>query len=145
MGSLNLPLPKIMNAILCEDVRREVNGKHTIVGAVSEGLNIASFPGQIRVAVYLELALVNAGEHSLYIRLSYSKVAPVVIQVDLQTETKNTVAGIGVPSFNLPVTAPGWIVLEISEDEQKWRRVLRRPVGVGPIPFPSVLPPPDAQ
>jgi hypothetical protein len=122
-----------------------VNGKHTIVGAVSEGLNVASFPGQIRVAVYLEMALSNVGDHRFYIRLSYSKVDPVVIQVDLHIEKENTVAGMGVPSFNLPVIAPGWIVLEISEDEQKWRRVLRRPVRVGAIPFPNVLPPPDAQ
>lgn len=130
---------KIENAILCEDVRRELNGKHTIIGAVSQGFSVASLPGQIRIAAYLEVKFANSGRQEVFIRIGYGKEkAAAIIKAELEISDASAPIGLPVPSFNLMVQEPGHLTLEVSSDEKQWKRAFRRPIEVGEVPHPIV-------
>lgn len=62
-------------AIFCEDVRREAQGRNTIIGVMPDTVRVPSFPGEMRrLALYIRLRLnIEASyESPIFIRVTSS-------------------------------------------------------------------------
>jgi len=59
---------KIEYAILCDDVRREDNGKLIIIGAYASDIRVSSYPAVLRLSAVLALRSAEGGDDLLKIR-----------------------------------------------------------------------------
>ena len=141
------PLPfKVRNAILCEDVREEINGKHVLVGVVSEGFVVREFPAELRIATYLEVQLTSSpGAHEFFVRLGYTAgKAPLLIRAQVLFPKAGTRYAISTPPMQLRAERPGHIVGALSTDRKTWTTYLRRSIAQGEVHSPVSFEPPSS-
>lgn len=71
----------IVAAIMCEEVRKELSFRDTILGAVPDGLAIAAFPAAIRCAFWLSLRAegLGPGVHTLRLLLTQAGSVTAVV------------------------------------------------------------------
>jgi hypothetical protein len=108
---------KVLSFITCEDVRREADGKTTLVG-MYEALNVKSTAFAaggiaIRVATHMRL-LLDPGERPdhLHIKISYNDVVAAEADATINIVSADKPLNLGSPMITVPVTGPGEMRLE---------------------------------
>jgi hypothetical protein len=113
-------------ALVCDDVRKEINGKDILIGVYSGGILVPQFPGEVTMALYLQyeptvtgkidgsIRLTNGGDTTFY----QGNFNVSIARVELSS--------MAFPSVVMPVFAPTNYVFEIKESgETEWRVVKR--------------------
>lgn len=54
--------PKIISALLCEDIRQELSGKFSLAGVFGSGMNVPSIPATFIVGLFAEVLFSETGE-----------------------------------------------------------------------------------
>jgi hypothetical protein len=133
---MNLVLNDIIslnNFLLCEDVREEINRKHTLVGVYSGGILVAKFPANIRLAAFLELSFQTDGKHILFLRMRYKEREIAQLEAEITVGT----AGVGIlalQSFNLNALEAGNFEIDVSANKETWMLAIKKSISVGEIP-----------
>jgi hypothetical protein len=122
------PLCKVINAILCDDVRKEAGtNKHILIGTYSGDVRVgAELPKHSRFAVYLEL-FVPRGEHSLEMRFS----GPGDESATMSAEIAQPVDGAAVlatPSMEVYLEREGVFRVDLKFGDGRWKCVLKKRV-----------------
>lgn len=60
---------EIVNALVCEDVRREVNGKEILIGVYGNAIVVPSFPVDLNLMFWFQ-ARAPQGDHELRLRIA---------------------------------------------------------------------------
>jgi len=131
--SRNPPLPTVVFAVLCEDVREEVNRKHSLMGVYSGNILVPQFPAHLRLALYADLNLPGRGEYALSLRANYDGKEQFNLKAQIKSEKLGSSALV-LPSFVLKVPDEGDFVLDYSFDGGEWQQLMKKHVSVGEIP-----------
>ncbi|GBQ99876.1 hypothetical protein AA23498_3579 [Acetobacter nitrogenifigens DSM 23921 = NBRC 105050] len=79
--------PQILSHVICDEVRREDNGKQLLIGVYSEGMIYSGeIPGHVRICVWIQI--------------QYISNAKVTLEVDL---SRNGVIGENILTMGIPV------------------------------------------
>lgn len=65
---------EVVNALVCEDVRREINGKEILIGVYGSAIVVPSFPLDLNVMCWFQVRAPK-GDHELKLRLTNSSEA----------------------------------------------------------------------
>lgn len=131
---MGAPQIRIKSAILCEEVRAEVGGKHTLLGVFSGNINVSKFPASIRLAMYFELETSEEAVFTSKIRIKYGNKDPVVGDAEIRATEKT--AALVTPMMNLSAEEEGDFVTEISFGDDQWQEVIRKHIAIGPVEQP---------
>lgn len=63
-------MPADISLLLCEDIRREDNGKYILIGIFNEGINAYKLPLSTALSTFISIRNCSAGEHKLQIMVS---------------------------------------------------------------------------
>jgi len=124
-----VPGVQITAAILCEEVRSELNGKSTLLGVYSGDLLVPELPANLRLGVYAEATASLAYKGPLHVRFLLNGE-----QIVLGNGTLNTEAGyIALPVSGMIVgcNKPGIVSVEFSPDATLWKEVISRQLKIG--------------
>lgn len=130
-------------ALLCEDVREEVNRKHALLGVFAGDVLVQSFPATIKFAVYVVMKVTESKQRTLAIRARFdADQGGIMAQASLGPEHSGISVAI-IPQFYVTTEVPGRFVVEISAEEGKWMELVSKAVSQGVIPSvtPPILPP----
>lgn len=61
---------KVEAAILCDDVRTEINGKPFLIGVYLKGIVVQGFPANINVCIWIQFSATELGSYVGEIRLA---------------------------------------------------------------------------
>lgn len=105
--------------LACEDVRYEIGHKATIVGVFS-GVVLDDFPRAIRLALWLEYLVKEAGKYNFSVRVDTPTVESAVV-IDLEVEAKEPFETLvtGIPPFPLKIEKCGEISIFTKETKNK--------------------------
>lgn len=136
----------IGNVLLCEDVRPESNGKHTLLGVYAGDLLVQEFIGQLRMALYLELTAKRIGEVSAHVELAFNEVVLAGAEATFYFKKVTDPAVLTFPMFPVPLSGPGTLSVDVICGGIR-RRALGKPVRQVDIKvlFPNASPPPAAR
>jgi hypothetical protein len=117
-------LVKIENVVLCEGVRYEVGGKHTLYGVFSPELDMSEFPGFILIASWISISIQEAKEFSGLFR-----VRDDAKKVLSQANFKFGMTRLGMPSIvigpvPLHIDKPGIITFDWKIEGQNWQKII---------------------
>jgi hypothetical protein len=129
-------LPKVKVALLCDDVRREINGKEIIIGVFSDQINVVTFPVGIMITLYMrvlfdksltkypvEIRAINAAGNQLV------PIAKSTLDSMDATHTSTIVLG----PIPLQIQAPGPISFQWRiEGGDEWSTIIALDVGQAP-------------
>lgn len=126
-----MPL-KIKNAILCDSVRTEDNGKHILIGVYSGDIVFAKFPARVSFTYWVQLIPpVQSGEVAFDMKIKAPGFkAPMTSEITLLIENEEELAVlvIVIPAIN--ILKQGDLTLSMREKGDRWTKVLSKKVSM---------------
>lgn len=120
--------------VVCEDVRKEANGKEILLGVFSGGVLLPSVPATIVLAFWVHFDAKETGEVALQFRLMGPARAQLAL-LDARMEVAKAGPGaIFVPPVPVHVQVPGTLSLEMNESGGRWQTLKTVGVEVGLVP-----------
>lgn len=121
-------------ALLCEDIREEINRKHALLGVFGGDILVQSLPATIKLAVYVVLRVTEPKERTLSIRARFAiDDEGLVAKATLGPQFSGVTVAI-IPQFFVTTEVDGQFLVEISGEDGQWAQLISKSVGVGVIP-----------
>src|SRR6185437_1672746 len=123
--------------IVCDDLRKEVNGKDILIGVYAGDIVLASFPAWFPCALWIEIETVETGEYELLFRLSLTGKPHLQFKVRMEVQQPGT-TGLGLPGLQLQAENESELIIEALDGED-WKVLKRKRVIKGNVslPFPT--------
>lgn len=113
------------NAILCESVRREHDGKHTLVGAVVGGLETDQNEFDEKLSLFASFDDLPQGAHKLCLRLTPPSKHPQVTQYTLQVDDSDQAILLVISGIPFKTSNSGFFIFHYQFDgEKRWRKLI---------------------
>jgi len=127
--------------VICDDVRREMNGKDLLIGVYAGDIVTPIIPFQLVLSFWLEWHPPSLGRRDLYFRVTFADqtLGKVKIEATIGELTPTTVA---LPGLLIAGMNEGELLLEYSSDDREWTLLKKKMVRKGPVPstIPAPLP-----
>lgn len=123
---------KIGNALLCEDVRKEDNGKQILIGVFPGDLLIPDFPAQVQLAFYIEL-IAPAGVTELEIRMSGPQKGRAILRAKIDHEMEGP-AAVATPKISVLMEKEGIFRIDARVPDGHWSNLITKKVSLGVSP-----------
>jgi hypothetical protein len=126
---------EVLTAIVCDDVRREWNGKDILVGVYGSGIKFDQIPNVLVATLWVELNCQKTGEFEFFLRVLgqdqhvvFQPANPVKLNVP-----EVGFSNVALPGIALQVTSTGKLQFQFSPDAEHWDTIRTLNVIVGPI------------
>ena len=84
---MSLQSPRVRGAILCDDVRTELNGKHILIGIYGPEIGVQEIPGKAKFRLAVLVDVPRSGDFDLKIRvLDTSNRTAIEANILMKTE-----------------------------------------------------------
>lgn len=134
--SSKLAKPRVSKWVVCEDIRREINHKNTLIGVFAGPLRVREFPAFLRVAIYMEVEGAKKGQ-KFQVKLQHGGNEPIMAEGEITVDEPLAPLALGGLAFNLP--EPMDMTLDMSFDGETWERILTVPfIQADPSAFPQL-------
>ena len=111
---------RVGNALVCEDVRPELGGKHSLLGVYSGDILVPEFKNFLRATIYIELFALKLGTIRLEVVISYDDKEIIKLIAEFDFRDTRDPALIVSPTFPIPLTGAGLIIVNaICEGQEK--------------------------
>lgn len=121
-------------AVICDDIRREDNGKLIYIGVYGRDIQVSSMPATLALSVALSLTVDEAGEINLEFAWEYE--GKTISRGKGQIAMAEPGVGmINIPALPIPdLKEPGKLEFKVRFDDKDWETVSVLPViNRGPI------------
>lgn len=129
---------KVMNVIICDEVRRESNGKHIIIGVYPNDILVAEsdFPSVIPLTIWAQLDLDDPKHKLEYeFRTTLNDTELFRANASAGVDGPNMLATIVLMKLPIPLSGAGILKFQIREIGKRWK--LLKPLGVRLKPDPQ--------
>lgn len=127
--------------VMCEDVREEKNGKHSLIGVYSGDILISELPGDISMAFFIEIIIREVGLHELQLRLSGPGAHSATLKAQVDLTEKNAVSVLKTPRIQAGLEEPGTFRFDISTDGETWENLITKQISLMPSSATASPPP----
>jgi hypothetical protein len=128
------------HAILCEDIRKEDNGKLILIGVYLSKVVVPEFPINIFLAEYVELFSDDLGDHDIFFRFHIGKITkknkPLVLSGIVNVVEPGSIA-INLPKQGMTIESETEFYLDLSFDNKNWVNILKKPIELRKAPTSS--------
>lgn len=139
------PHLRIAGAIVCDDIRREVNNKEIYIGVYGERMVLPAVGVTLHLAVSLLIETLETGTIPMNMQIEQPDSQKLLVhgEVTVTEAVKpgqlNTMSVTGLP---VTVTQTGDITISVQQHDEDWQVVRLLPVFTGPLP--AAIPVPNA-
>jgi|SRR5580658_754458 hypothetical protein len=102
----------LSNALLCEEVRQEVNGKFSLLGVFPGSLS-SNTRGLLKISFFVEASAKNIGNYVLQVEVRFRDQMIVGAEAVLDVNNIKDPIVIHFPSFFVPVFESGNLVIDL--------------------------------
>ena len=120
-----------LGVIICDDIRKEENGKLLIVGAYPEGIAISNLPAQLTLGVIFLFQSSGPGHVSFQIELRApgGDTARANIEMDVKYEPRpHSVATVPLSGIPVAIKEEGDMILAFRHKDDEWQTLRIMPV-----------------
>jgi len=117
------PVLKLSPAVICEDIRQEINGKYILIGVFSADIRVVQFPIPVSFALWLPTIAEGTGSVNIEVRI-VSPTGAFLAQAKANVEIG--VAGRGaipVPPAVVQIQEPGMLKFQVKVESGEWETV----------------------
>lgn len=118
------------NAILCEHLAEETQKKHTLCGVFSGNILVASYPSQLRLAIYLEHIPATNETYSSTLEVRVNGVQFLKGEARFNTVIAGEPMGAALPNFILDVHEKTILEVFCAVDGAAESRVLEKRISL---------------
>lgn len=125
----------VVTAIVCDDSRREWNGKDILIGVYGSAIKFESIPSFLVCHLWLEIEVTKVNKYEMYLRV-IDNSGQTVFQPPSPAQLNVPEVGfsnISVPGIALQVNSTGKLQFQLSSNAENWITVRTLNVISGPI------------
>lgn len=122
--------PTITTVVLCEDIRREVNGKDILIGVYGGNIEVAHFPATISIAYWMNMVPAAIGDLSISFRVSLLGKKPFGLTLKGHANSTDE-SSLSLPSIVVEVEEKNTLILEMKTSEG-WKKIKEKHVCLRP-------------
>lgn len=132
MSAAKLPFT-IKNVIVCEDIREELRGKHSLIGVYSgDEIQISQIPGNIAISCFIEVKVNISGAYDMNLRLRGPGKHSALLKARLNFHEVGKLAVIPTPRLDIRVDREGIFKIDIGSTELGWTNIVKREIVLNP-------------
>lgn len=114
-------------AIVCDDIRREDNGKQIMIGVYTGDILVNTFPSNINLSFWIHLAVIEAGSAEIEVRVVLEPDDLEVFKMSSKLESDKpdpfTVLAFG--GIGMTFKQEGHLSLQMRQLENDWQEINR--------------------
>jgi len=138
------PRLHIDSVVICDDVRKEFNGKDMLIGVQGTPLIFPAFPANIKLGFWVQFSALKLGSFTLEARLKTSREAVLAhaqfnINVDFLRQS-----ALWMLCDGIQVQTAESMVLELKESDRQWETIKVIPILLHAVAPKGVTPAPIA-
>lgn len=118
-------------AILCDEVRREDNGKQFVIGVYGSEVFVSAFPLAIQFCLLIRLSFSGAGKHSIKLKIETGGEGKQELGAEMET-IKASKEWLAVPLQPMIFDSASTILVFCESPNRKWKKLLSVPILLGP-------------
>lgn len=120
----------VKTVIVCDDVRREDNGKWLLIGVYAKDIGFHKLPDNFSFSVWIELDYLAVGEHDFSFRAVHQPGETELFTVGGRVEVKRAERRETLVMAGLPALIPGEGELEVQArwGSAEWRVIKTMPI-----------------
>jgi hypothetical protein len=120
---------EIVNTIICDDVRREDNGKEILIGIYGSAMLVSKFPAAVSPVLWMQVRPMKSGELRFSIRLKNEADAVFhEISGGVNVDAPGEMGAVSTPPAPIQVNAEMQLVFEMKQEGGEWTKVREIPV-----------------
>ena len=123
---------RIHNVIICDQVRKEDNGKHLLLGVYPADVLVSDFPTTIALVLWMQLYVDTTGEFDFEFRIQKDKKRISRTKGTLNVEDHLYPATITLPPALIEIDGECTLSFQIREKNKRWKTVKELPVKKRP-------------
>jgi hypothetical protein len=143
----NIGRVRPITAIICDDIRRETNGKDILIGVYSGEMILNQIPALMPIGLYIVFSAVELGPVDAKIELRSSKmIGTLEIHIEVkQIHDERSPIAFAFAGIPLQIESEGTISLLFQQDDGEWEMIRNINVRVlSDLPAPAPIPRPDS-
>ncbi|MEP7173717.1 MAG: hypothetical protein ABI705_09545 [Aestuariivirga sp.] len=121
---------KIESAFLCDDVRREGNGKLIFIGVYAQDIILPAFPITLGFHVVLLIDIDRAGLHAMEVEVLIDDKSKLKGSIQI-TQISGGFSFIHFPIPQLTITGESKLNVRVKDSKGKWNKVLKIDIKQG--------------
>jgi hypothetical protein len=131
---------KVINAIVCEDIRFEVGNKVTLVGVIAGDIFTEALPLKMPIAIYIELSSPESGSFPLNLELIVGEKVIRKIESAMDVEDPLQTGVLALPKWQVAAENDTDLCVRISFGDE-WQTIIQKRIKKADL---ATLPPPSA-
>ena len=117
------PHLEFLYVLVCDDIRREDNGKEIIIGVYSSGILVRSFPADLSLAFSIQFRADKTGDVRLEARVLGPRGTPLIgMQLGVSIQ-QPSLGSLVVPAIPVQIKETGNILVQMKQDVEDWETV----------------------
>lgn len=121
------------NVLFCDDVRREIGNKRTIVGVFSGDIVVSNVPAVVPLATYIEFIPISLDDNEIEFRFVVAGEPIATLKATLGDRQMGVVAVLELPKIAIHVEHPTEVSLDAQIKDRPTQRLVTKKVLVGEI------------
>lgn len=126
---------EVLNAILCEDARKDKSEKDILVGVFSGNIFVNQFPANVPLVVWLNVRVRGAGKDTIEVKLSgptKKKSLTGTFQLEKKESDTYETLSVATPAAIVPIERPGELKFQIKQPNGRWKTIISKKVLPAP-------------
>ena len=115
---------KIINFILCDEVRTEDNGKQILIGVYAHNIKLNQVPATLSLTAWLQFMTGDSNEVHIDFRvLDQNHTMKISGGGQVRVEGKTALATLHLPKLFVEFQKPGEMIFQMRESGKRWKTV----------------------
>lgn len=124
---------KILSALICDDVRREDNGKEILIGVYSGSILIPTIPANIMLTAWINMEVHGPCEFDFEIRVLDPSDRQIAHgKVHVASSEAHDLSSMALPRFPINAEKEGWLKIQSRKNGGRWRNIIKRRITIAP-------------
>jgi hypothetical protein len=122
---------KVLNALICEDARKDLNRKDILIGVYSGNISVKKFPAALSIVVWMNLLVEGLGSRVIEVRIIGPNKKPLIagdLNIDKKEPNKNDTISTSTPHALFTLDEPGTLRFQIKTPAGRWKDVVTKEV-----------------
>jgi len=133
----NKPPVKLDYAVLCDEIRKESNGKLFLIGVYTGDILVSDFPAQLALSALLHGFAYEKGEYLFEIRyrLAFADSEKTVVQAKGKIQAQRSAPSeVSIPALRVPIeiVEPARLDLAYRLSGGRWKTILSKTIRLNP-------------
>ena len=131
---MTIPL-EVREVLVCDDIRREENGKAILIGVYVGDILVSAFPANLRLSFWLQgRARKNTGPGVAKFKIEVAdqdgNTGPVFVETKFDAPPADMIGGVLVfAAVPLTVRQPGRLLVSVDEGNNEWTELVSKKIG----------------